>query len=177
MALLNFKMYFDELERAAFHEAGHAVAMKEKAPGWFLRAELVPNGDRWGGGVTPKDDFPVPSRDVVCVIGVSGCLAEAKLMSKGHHLNCKAMESLAQHIVEEMANQEPTFWVDVPIAGEPNQPAICTRDDFRFIVGSPDLALVERAIADSCVFLEARVNWERVLNDAKILATRPYILE
>jgi hypothetical protein len=182
MALMEFrfKEWLDDLERAAHHEAGHAIAMGDRAPGWLYRALLLPDPERpnaWGGATIPNCRVALPASDSLHVIAVSGCMAEAKFASNGS-LNAAAMNSVADTIVQEVNAQHDAFQVDVPIIGreaEP-EPASCTLDDFSLIAKPLNLVLVRAALVDASALLEDDEVWTRVTQAAGTLSAPPYVL-
>lgn len=175
-----FKEWLDDLERAAHHESGHAIAMGERATGWFYRALLLPDPVRpnaWGGATIPNPRVAVPGADVLHVIAVSGCLAEAKCASQGS-LNAAAMQPVAQTIVQEVNAHTEAFQVNVPIIDhEAPEPASCSLDDFAFIDKPLTIDPVLAALIDASGLLEDDEVWTRVTHAAETLSNPPYQLD
>jgi hypothetical protein len=174
MALISFSDWVDSKSAAAFHEAGHVIAMQDTAPEWFVSAKIfrVPTG--WSGEVNLREEIAVPAQRVVRYIAGMGCLAEAKRSSAEDMTNGE-LQKLAIQVVSKINAGVPSFWIANP-EDDPDDAlpkATCSGADYHFVTKPLTIEPVRDSLTECRDFLASPDNWKRVATVARLLERRP----
>jgi hypothetical protein len=178
-AMMRFSDWLESLVAASYHEAGHVVAMQERAPDWFVSACIfqVPAG--WSGEVNVDKDVEMPDQETVRYIAGMGCLSEAKRASS-EDMSDADIQKLAVRIIQQVNADIPSFWIADPDDADPATAlpkATCSRADYDLLDKPLNLVLIRDSLTECRDFLAAPDNWKRVVKLAKFLGQAPYRLD